>query len=76
MVSVTQRYIKSIYNLKEIDILKHKFEEKYSVNICGVYNATDMTIEVDEKTYELEEILKKVDGMCVKFSISKTDEIG
>lgn len=55
--------------------MKHKFEEKYSVNICGVYKAEDNTIEVDEKTFKLNEILKKIDGQCVKFAISKTDEV-
>jgi hypothetical protein len=55
--------------------LKHKFEEKYSVNICGVYNANDRVVLVDEMSVEILEILKKLDGQCVKISITKTDEI-
>lgn len=54
---------------------KQKLEEKYSLNIVGVLNVETMSIEVNERTIEIEELLKKVDKTEIKLSITKTEDI-
>ena len=54
---------------------KHSLQEKQSVSAVGVYNAEDCAIEINEKTIEISELLKKFDKTEIKFAVSKVEVI-
>lgn len=54
---------------------KQKLEEKYSLNVVGILDVETMSIEVNGKTIELEELLKKIDKQEIKLSVTKSDLI-
>lgn len=55
---------------------KSKINEKYSLNVEGVLDVKEMTIDVEEiGTKQLSDLIKTFDGKNVKISVSYGEEI-
>lgn len=55
---------------------KSKYKESHSVSIEGILNVEDMTIEVEEiGTKKLQEVLAKLDGCNIKFSVTLSNDL-
>lgn len=55
---------------------KSKISEKYSLNVEGVLDVEELTIDVEEiGTKLLKELIKTFDGKNVKISVSYGEEI-
>ena len=55
---------------------KSKISEKYSLNVEGILDVKEMTIDVEEiGTKNLKDSMNTFDGKCVKISVTYGEEI-
>lgn len=55
---------------------KSKYTEKHTVSVEGIFNADDMSIEIEDiGTKELAEILNKFNGCNIKLSVSLGNDL-
>lgn len=55
---------------------KSKYTEKHTVSVEGIFNADDMSIEIEDVgVKELADILSKFNGCNIKFSVSLGNDL-